>query len=108
MATMTIGTPKGKSSYSLSWAWLPMEIGIALVLATVLLAKGRPENEDQLCQSAGGEEDHMSNMSSAATIFLVLSIAIGMVFGMSTYAIMAGALMLILVAIVHFTGILPE
>ena len=50
----------------------------------------------------------MSNMSSAATIFLVLSIAIGMVFGMSTYALVAGALMLILVAIVHFTGILPE
>ena len=89
--------------------WLPMEIGIALVLATVLLAKGRPENEDQLCQSGatGGEEDHMS-MSSAATIFLVSSIAIGMVFGMSTYAIVAGALMLILVAIVHSTGILPE
>ena len=87
-----------------------MEIGIALVLATVLLAKGRPENEDQLCQSGatGGEEDHMSNMSSAATIFLVLSIAIGTVFGMSTYALVAGALMLILVAIVHFTGILPE
>lgn len=50
----------------------------------------------------------MGNMSSAAMIFVVLSIAIGMVFGMSTYAIVAGALMLILVAIVHFTGILPE
>jgi hypothetical protein len=47
-------------------------------------------------------------MSSAAILFLVLSIAIGMVFGLSTYAIAAGALMLILVAIVHFTGILPE
>ena len=50
----------------------------------------------------------MGNMSSAGTIFLMLSIVIGMVFGMSTYAIVAGALMLILVAIVHFTGILPE
>jgi hypothetical protein len=50
----------------------------------------------------------MGNMSSAAMIFLVLSIVIGVVFGMSTYAIAAGALMLILVAIVHFTGILPE
>jgi hypothetical protein len=56
----------------------------------------------------GGEEDHIRNMSSAATIFLVLSIIIGVVFGMGTYAIAAGALMLILVAIVHFTGILPE
>jgi len=62
------------------------------------------------CQNdAGGtEEDHMGNMSGAATIFLVLSIVIGVVFGMSTYAIAAGALMLVLVAIVHFTGILPE
>jgi hypothetical protein len=50
----------------------------------------------------------MGNMSSAAMIFLVLSVVIGMVFGMSTYAIAAGALMLILVAIVRFTGILPE
>jgi len=49
-----------------------------------------------------------SNMSSAAILFLVLSIAIGMVFGLSTYAIAAGVLMLILVAIVHYTGILPE
>jgi hypothetical protein len=56
----------------------------------------------------GDEEDHMGNMSSAATIFLVLSIVIGVVFGVSTYAIAAGALMLILVGIVHFTGILPE
>jgi len=47
-------------------------------------------------------------MSSAALLFLVLSIAIGMVFGWSTYAIVAGVLMLILVGIVHFTGILPE
>ena len=47
-------------------------------------------------------------MSSAATIFVILSIAIGMVFGLSTYAIAAGILMLILVAIVHFTGILAE
>ena len=39
----------------------------------------------------------MGNMSSAATIFLVLSIVIGVVFGMSTYAIAAGAFMLILV-----------
>jgi hypothetical protein len=38
----------------------------------------------------------------------VLSIAIGMVFGLSTYAIVAGVLMLILVGIVHFTRILPE
>jgi uncharacterized membrane protein YhiD involved in acid resistance len=52
--------------------------------------------------------DRMRSMSSAATIFLVLSIVIGVVFGMSTYAIAAGALMLILVAIVHFTGVLPE
>ena len=50
----------------------------------------------------------MGNMLSAATIFLVLSIVIGVVFGMSTYAIAAGAFMLILVAIVLFTGILPE
>jgi hypothetical protein len=50
----------------------------------------------------------MGNMSSAAIIFLVLSIVIGVVFGMSTYAIAAGVLMLILVAIVRFTGILPE
>jgi hypothetical protein len=50
----------------------------------------------------------MGNMSSAATIFLVLSIAIGMVFGMSMYAIVAGILMLILVGIVHFTGILAD
>ena len=42
------------------------------------------------------------------TIFLVLSIVIGMVFGMSMYAVVAGILMLILVGIVHFTGILPE
>ena len=47
-------------------------------------------------------------MSSAAILFLILSIAIGMVFGLSTYAIVAGVLMLILVGIVHFTGILPE
>ena len=47
-------------------------------------------------------------MSSAATIFVILSIAIGMVFGLSTYAIAAGILMLILVGIVHFTGILAE
>jgi len=44
-------------------------------------------------------------MSSAAIIFLVLSIVIGMVFGLSTYAVVAGVLMLILVAIVHFTRI---
>jgi hypothetical protein len=50
----------------------------------------------------------MGSMSSAATIFLVLSIAIGMVFGMSMYAIVAGILMLILVGIVHFTGILAD
>jgi hypothetical protein len=49
-----------------------------------------------------------SNMSSAAILFLVLSIAIGMVFGLSTYAVAAGVLMLILVAVVHFTRILPE
>jgi len=47
-------------------------------------------------------------MSSAATIFVILSIVIGMVFGLSTYAITAGILMLILVGIVHFTGILAE
>ena len=57
---------------------------------------------------ADAEEDYVGNMSSAATIFLVLSIVIGMVFGMSMYAVVAGILMLILVAIVHFTGILPE
>ena len=50
----------------------------------------------------------MGNMSSAGTIFLMLSIVIGMVFGMSMYAVVAGILMLILVGIVHFTGILPE
>jgi hypothetical protein len=50
----------------------------------------------------------MGNMSSAAMIFPVLSIVIGVVFGWSTYAIAAGALMLILVAIVRFTGILPD
>jgi hypothetical protein len=55
-----------------------------------------------------GRSKGRSNMSSAALLFLVLSIAIGMVFGMSTYAIVAGVLMLILVGIVHFTGILPE
>ena len=49
-----------------------------------------------------------SNMSSAAILFLVLLIAIGMVFGLSTYAVAAGVLMLILVAVVHFTRILPE
>jgi hypothetical protein len=47
-------------------------------------------------------------MSSAAILFLILSIAIGMVFGLSTHAIVAGVLMLILVAIVRFTGILPD
>ena len=47
-------------------------------------------------------------MSSAAILFLVLSIAIGMVFGLSTYAVAAGVIMLILVAVVHFTRILPE
>jgi hypothetical protein len=47
-------------------------------------------------------------MSSAAILFLVLSIAIGMVFGLITYAVAAGVLMLILVAVVHFTRILPE
>ena len=47
-------------------------------------------------------------MSSAGTIFLLLSIVIGMVFGMSMYAVVPGILMLILVGIVHFTGILPE
>jgi hypothetical protein len=52
----------------------------------------------------GSHEQHVERRDN----FLVLSIAIGMVFGMSTYAIVAGALMLILVAIVHFTGILPE
>jgi hypothetical protein len=54
------------------------------------------------------EEDYVGNMSSAGTIFLVLAIVIGMVFGMSMYAVVAGILMLILVGIVHFTGILPE
>ena len=54
------------------------------------------------------EEDYVGKMSSAGTIFLVLSIVIGMVFGMSMYAVVAGILMLILVGIVHFTGILPE
>lgn len=57
---------------------------------------------------ADAEEDHVGNMSSAGTIFLVLSIVIGMVFGMSMYAVVAGILMLILVGIVHFTGILPK
>jgi len=47
-------------------------------------------------------------MSSAAILFLLLSIAIVMVFGLSTYAVAAGVLMLILVAVVHFTRILPE
>ena len=56
----------------------------------------------------GAEEDYVGKMSSAGTIFLVLSIVIGMVFGMSMYAVVAGILMLILVGIVHFTGILPE
>ena len=50
----------------------------------------------------------MGNMSSAGTIFLVLSIVIGIVFGMSMYAVVAGILMLILVGIIHFTGILPK
>jgi len=58
--------------------------------------------------SADAEEDCVGKMSSAGTIFLVLSIVIGMVFGMSMYAVVAGILMLILVGIVHFTGILPE
>ena len=57
---------------------------------------------------ADAEEDYVGNMSSAGTIFLVLSIVIGMVFGMNMYAVVAGILMLILVGIVHFTGILPE
>jgi hypothetical protein len=57
---------------------------------------------------ADAEEDDVGNMSSAGTIFLVLSIVIGMVFGMSVYAVVAGILMLILVGIVHFTGILPK
>ena len=57
---------------------------------------------------ADAEEDGVGNMSSAGTIFLVLSIVIGMVFGMSVYAVVAGILMLILVGIVHFTGILPK
>jgi hypothetical protein len=57
---------------------------------------------------ADAREDYVGNMSSAGTIFLVLSIVIGMVFGMSMYAVVAGILMLILVGIVHFTGILPE
>jgi hypothetical protein len=57
---------------------------------------------------ADAEEDHVGNMSNAGTIFLVLAIVIGMVFGMSIYAVVAGILMLILVGIVHFTGILPE
>jgi hypothetical protein len=56
---------------------------------------------------ADAEEDYVGNMSSG-TIFLVLSIVIGMVFGMSMYTVVAGILMLILVGIVHFTGILPE
>jgi hypothetical protein len=60
-------------------------------------------NHDRMMGQAG-----RSNMSSAAILFLVLSIAIGMVFGLSTYAIAAGVLMLILVGIVHFTGILPD
>ena len=54
------------------------------------------------------EEDYVGKMSSAGTIFLVLSIVIGMVFGMSMYAVVAGILMLILVGIIHFTGILPK
>ena len=62
---------------------------------------------DRMIRRAGGSKGR-SNMSSAALLFLVLSIAIGMVFGWSTYAIVAGVLMLILVGIVHFTGILPE
>ena len=57
---------------------------------------------------AEAEEDYMGNMSSAGTIFLVLSIVIGIVFGMSMYAVVAGILMLILVGVVHFTRILPE
>jgi len=57
---------------------------------------------------ADAEEDYVGKMSSAGTIFLVLSIVIGMVFGMSMYAVVAGILMLILVGVVHFTGILPE
>ena len=62
---------------------------------------------DRMIRRAGRSKGR-SNMSSAALLFLVLSIAIGMVFGLSTYAIVAGVLMLILVGIVHFTGILPE
>ena len=42
---------------------------------------------------ADAEEDYVGNMSNG---------------GMSVYAVVAGILMLILVGIVHFTGILPE
>jgi hypothetical protein len=69
------------------------------MLRLALCAQGAQSIASELLVKESGqrrnaEEDHMS---SAATIFLILSIVIGMVFGLSTYAIAAGILMLVLV-----------
>ena len=44
-------------------------------------------------------------MTTAAAVFLMVAIALGMVFGVSWFAIVTGIAMLILVAVVYFGGI---
>jgi hypothetical protein len=49
--------------------------------------------------------DPTTNMSGAATVFLAVSIVLGMIAGEDMYAIVAGVVMLALVAAVYFAGI---
>ena len=49
--------------------------------------------------------DPITNMTGAAVVFLVVSIVLGMIFGVDMYAIVTGVGMLALVAGVYFTGV---
>jgi hypothetical protein len=49
--------------------------------------------------------DPTTNMTGEAVVFLAVSIVLGMIFGGGMYAIVAGVVMLALVAAVYFAGI---
>jgi uncharacterized integral membrane protein len=48
-----------------------------------------------------------SKMSNEAIWFLATAIVIGMAFGASWFAIIAGIVMLIMVAVIHFADVAP-
>jgi hypothetical protein len=48
--------------------------------------------------------DRASNMTGAAIVFLLIAIVLGMLAGADMYAIVAGVVMLALVAVAYFAG----